>query len=205
MGTAANRRMAVNVSQQARVDRCGACQVHHTSTRIRQISRHYRTSCGRRQMAIKQARRKSRGSDHRANFGGNPLGQQGTWSRSGGWYNTRMSVSSSESCRSCRHTGEAERSRHVIRLMSDCLLRISEAVAADIEDIDTTLTIRSSKTDQEGKGESLFIGEPTLEANDTYCKASAIESRALFRRIRRGGHITPERLTAISVRRIIKK
>ena len=49
----------------------------------------------------------------------------------------------------------------MIRLMSDCLLRISEAVAVDIEDIDTTLTIRSSKTDQEGKGESLFIGEPT--------------------------------------------
>ena len=93
----------------------------------------------------------------------------------------------------------------MIRLMSDCLLRISEAVAVDIEDIDTTLTIRSSKTDQEGKGESLFIGEPTLEAIDTYCKAGEIESGALFRRIRRGGHITPERLTVISARRIIKK
>ena len=93
----------------------------------------------------------------------------------------------------------------MIRLMSDCLLRISEAVAVDIEDVDTTLTIRSSKTDQEGKGESLFIGEPTLEAIDTYCKAGGIESGALFRRIRRGGHITPERLTVISARRIIKK
>ena len=93
----------------------------------------------------------------------------------------------------------------MIRLMSDCLLRISEAVAVDIEDIDTTLTIRSSKTDQEGKGESLFIGAPTLEAIDMYCKAGEIESGALFRRIRRGGHITPERLTAISARRIIKK
>ena len=93
----------------------------------------------------------------------------------------------------------------MIRLMSDCLLRISEAVAVNIEDIDTTLTVHSSKTDQEGKGESLFIGEPTLEAIDTYCKAGGIESGALFRRIRRGGHITPERLTVISARRIIKK
>ena len=93
----------------------------------------------------------------------------------------------------------------MIRLMSDCLLRISEAVAVDIEDIDRTLTIRSSKTDQEGKGEALFIGEPTLEAIDTYCKAGGIESGALFRRIRRGGHITQERLTVISARRIIKK
>ena len=51
-----------------------------------------------------------------------------------------------------------------IPMMSDCLLRISEVVAVNIEDVDTTLTIRSSKTDQEGKGESLFIGEPTLDA-----------------------------------------
>ena len=52
----------------------------------------------------------------------------------------------------------------MIRLMSDCLLRISETVAVNIEDVGHTLTIRSSKTDQEGKGESLFIGEPTHNA-----------------------------------------
>ena len=77
----------------------------------------------------------------------------------------------------------------MIRLMSDCLLRISEVVAVNIEDVDTTLAIRSSKTDQEGKGESLFIGEPTLDAIEKYCKSGEIESGALFRRIRRGGHI----------------
>ena len=74
----------------------------------------------------------------------------------------------------------------MIRLMSDCLLRISEVVAVNIEDVDTTLTIRSSKTDQEGKGESLFIGEPTHNAINKYCDAGEIESGALFRRIRRG-------------------
>ena len=93
----------------------------------------------------------------------------------------------------------------MIRLMSDCLLRISEVVAVNIEDVDTTLTIRSSKTDQEGKGESLFIGEPTLDAIEKYCKSGEIESGALFRRIRRGQHITSERLSVVSARRIIKK
>ena len=93
----------------------------------------------------------------------------------------------------------------MIRLMSDCLLRISETVAVNIEDIGSTLTIHSSKTDQEGKGESLFIGEPTHKAINKYCDAGEIESGALFRRIRRGQHITSERLSVVSARRIIKK
>ena len=65
--------------------------------------------------------------------------------------------------------------------------------------------IRSSKTDQEGKDDSLFIGELALKAIHQYCEAGEITSGALFRRIRRGGHITPERLTVISTLRIIKK
>lgn len=93
----------------------------------------------------------------------------------------------------------------MIRLMSDCLLRISEVVAVNLEDIETTLTIRSSKTDQEGKGEALFIGEPTLKAITCYCEAGEIQSGALFRRIRRGQNITSERLSVVSARRIIKK
>ena len=93
----------------------------------------------------------------------------------------------------------------MIRLMSDCLLRISEVVAVNIEDVDTTLTVHSSRTAQEGKGDSLFIGEPTVKAIHRYCEAGEITSGALFRRIRRGGHITLERRTVISARRIIKK
>ena len=50
----------------------------------------------------------------------------------------------------------------MIRLMSDCLLRIPEAVAVDIEDIDNTLTIRSSKTDQVGTAVSLAQSGATL-------------------------------------------
>ena len=43
------------------------------------------------------------------------------------------------------------RDASMIRLMSDCLLRISEVVAVNVGDFKgSTLTLRSSKTDQEG-------------------------------------------------------
>ena len=40
----------------------------------------------------------------------------------------------------------------LIRLMSDCLLRISEAVAVDVEDIGGGLTVHQSKTETRGGG-----------------------------------------------------
>ena len=93
----------------------------------------------------------------------------------------------------------------LIRLMSDCLLRISEAVAINVSDIQkTTLRIKSSKTDQEGRGEVLYVGSPTLKLINRYCTKAEIEKGALFRRVRRGDHIQPTRLTVDSARQIIK-
>ena len=93
----------------------------------------------------------------------------------------------------------------LIRLMSDCLLRISEAVAVNVEDMkDKTLLVRSSKTDQEGRGEALYVGDSTLKLIDRYCTSADIQSGSLFRRIRRGDHVTGGRLTDVSARRIIK-
>ena len=93
----------------------------------------------------------------------------------------------------------------LIRLMSDCLLRISEAVAVDVSDLQkSTLTVRFSKTDQEGRGEKLFVGDTTLKLIRRYRRKAGIEDGALFRRIRRGDHVTGERLTDVSARRIIK-
>ena len=84
----------------------------------------------------------------------------------------------------------------LIRLMSDCLLRISEAVAVNVGDLQkSTFRIRSSKTDQEGRGEVLYVGGPTLKLINRYCTKADITTRALFRRIRRGDHVTGERLT----------
>ena len=93
----------------------------------------------------------------------------------------------------------------LIRLMSDCLLRISEAVAVNIGDFQKlTLRIRSSKTDQEGRGEVLFVGGPTLKLINRYCTRAEIQSGALFRHIRRGDHVQSGRLTTVSARRIIQ-
>ena len=94
----------------------------------------------------------------------------------------------------------------MIRLMSDCLLRISEVVAVDVDDIKgKTLAVGSSKTDPEGRGENLYICAQTRRVLKRYRKMGDISEGALFRRIRRGDHIHKERLTAHSARRIIKK
>ena len=93
----------------------------------------------------------------------------------------------------------------LIRLMSDCLLRISEVVAVDVGDLyKSTLRIKSSKTDQEGRGEVLFVGGPTLKLIDRYRTRAEIQSGALFRHIRRGDHVQSGRLTTVSARRIIQ-
>lgn len=94
----------------------------------------------------------------------------------------------------------------MIRLMSDCLLRVSEVVALNCGDIeDTTVVIAVSKTDQTGIGESLYVCEKTRKILQRYRDAAGITRGAVFRRIRRGDKIQPQRLTAQSARLIIKK
>ena len=93
----------------------------------------------------------------------------------------------------------------MIRLMSDCLLRVSEAVAVNCGDFKkNTLLIAFSKTDQEGRGEALYVGDSTLKLIRRYRSKAGIKQGALFRRIRRGDNVTSERLTPTSARRIIK-
>jgi len=94
----------------------------------------------------------------------------------------------------------------LINLMSDCLLRISEAVAVNVGDIKgSTLRIKSSKTDQEGVGESLYICEPTQRVIKRYLQESEIERGALFRRVRFGQHLGTGRLTTRGARDAIKR
>ena len=68
-----------------------------------------------------------------------------------------------------------------------------------------TLTIQSSKTDQEGTGESLYVCEATRGVLERYGERAGIARGTLFRHIRRGDHIQPTRLTPHSARRIIQK
>ena len=94
----------------------------------------------------------------------------------------------------------------MIRLMSDCLLRISEVVAVNVNDLqDNTLTLRAFKTDQEGTGETLYVCENTRQLLKQYCEQAEITRGAVFRHIRSGGHIQSQRLTTVSARRIIQK
>ena len=93
----------------------------------------------------------------------------------------------------------------MIRLMSDCLLRISEVVAVNVEDFDKkTLIVRQSKTDQEGAETALYVTADTRLVIKRYLKKAEIAEGAVFRRIRRGGHVGTERLTDFSARRIIQ-
>ena len=78
----------------------------------------------------------------------------------------------------------------MIRLMSDCLLRISEVVVVNVADFkEKTLTLRSSKTDQEGAGESLYVCDATRRVLARYRERAGITRGALFKHIRRGDHI----------------
>ena len=94
----------------------------------------------------------------------------------------------------------------MIRLMSDCLLRISEVVAVNVGDFKgSTLTLRSSKTDQEGIGETLYVCDNTRALLKQDRERAGITRGAVFRHIRRGGHVQSDRLTTVSARRIIQK
>ena len=94
----------------------------------------------------------------------------------------------------------------MIRLMSDCLLRISEVVAVNVADFEKkTLIVRQSKTDSEGTGTALYVTADTRRVVKRYLKKAEIADGAMFRRIRRGGHVGAERLTDFSARRIIQQ
>ena len=96
----------------------------------------------------------------------------------------------------------------LIRLMSDCLLRISEAVAVDVADVDSGLTIQPPEIDMETADlpdGTLYIGAPTREVIERYCEAAGLTEGALFRRMRRGDNITGSRLTVDGARHAIKR
>ena len=94
----------------------------------------------------------------------------------------------------------------MIRLMSDCLLRVSEVVAVNAGDLkERTLIVRASKTDQDGVSESLYVCDATRNVLNQYRQRANITRGALFRRIRRGDNIKPTRLNPHSARCIIKK
>ena len=99
----------------------------------------------------------------------------------------------------------------LIRVGSDALLRVSELAALNVGDLikdrrgDGAVTVRRSKTDQEGRGHERYLGPPTIAAVQRYrLMAGVPDDGALFRGINKGGAIG-ERLSARSIRRIITR
>ena len=96
----------------------------------------------------------------------------------------------------------------LIRLMSDCLLRISEAVAVNVADVDSALTVHQPESEsgsEDFPNATLYIGAPTREVIERYCEAGGLTDGALFRRMRRGDNITHSRLSVDGARHAIKR
>jgi site-specific recombinase XerD len=91
--------------------------------------------------------------------------------------------------------------------------RRSELVALDVADIAETetgllVTIRHSKTDQEGEGETIAIprGDRAcpVKALRAWLEGAGIETGSIFRPINKSGVVAPDRLSDRSVANIVK-
>ena len=106
----------------------------------------------------------------------------------------------------------ATRDIAVVSLLREGLLRPSECVALRVEDFSREkdgsgrIRISRSKTDQEGQGCFLFLGEQVADRMARWLDAvSADADTPLFRRIRCGGHVQSTGLTGRSVSDIVRK
>ena len=92
----------------------------------------------------------------------------------------------------------------MVSLMSDCLLRISEAVAVNVEDVKPEgLLLYSGDGAQES--DTLYICDSTRNLIERYRKRAGIQSSALFRRIRYHKHVTANRLGVKGAREAIQR
>jgi site-specific recombinase XerD len=107
----------------------------------------------------------------------------------------------------------ATRDRALLLIGFAGAFRRSELVALNADDIEETVeglrvTIRRSKTDQEGHGHVIAIPRGVIACPVTALKAwleaAAITQGAVFRPIAKGGRIRPTRLTDRSVADIVK-
>ena len=100
----------------------------------------------------------------------------------------------------------------VLSVMSDGLLRISEARALTVDDVDFEddgtgrLLIRHSKTDQEGEGAIMFLGPPTVKRLRNWLATAEIHDGLLFRRVYPGDAMVGDsKMNVDSLREIIKQ
>ena len=98
----------------------------------------------------------------------------------------------------------------LVALASDCLLRVSEAVAVMVADISSEadgsgrLTVHHSKTDQEGAGAVLFVGPPAMGRVMAWRETAGVHDGALFRGVR-GDKVLADGITDRAARCIIQR
>ena len=93
----------------------------------------------------------------------------------------------------------------MISLMSDCLLRISEVVAVDVEDVkEEGLQVHGKKAGSE-QGDVLYICDSTRRLIERYRRRTDVHSGTLFRRIRFQNHVTEDRLGVKGAREAIRR
>ena len=96
----------------------------------------------------------------------------------------------------------------LLAVLSDGLLRVSEAAALEVADLEAedanTLTIRRSKTDHEAEGAVQYIGEPTVARVRAWLDAAGIAAGPLFQRLDRAGR-PRGRLSTVSIRAIVQR
>ena len=91
----------------------------------------------------------------------------------------------------------------LLAVMSDGLLRVSEAAALEAEGANT-LTIRRSKTDQEGEGAVQYIGGPTVARVRAWLEAAGIAGGTMFQCLDKAGK-PRGRLSTVSIRAIVQR
>ena len=103
---------------------------------------------------------------------------------------------------------KAFRDAAIVAVMSDAMLRVSEAAALHVADLEAeggnTLTVRRSKTDQEGEGVAQYIGGPTVVRVRAWMDAAGIADGPLFQRLDKAGK-PRGRLSTQSIRAIIQR
>lgn len=87
----------------------------------------------------------------------------------------------------------------LIAVMSECMLRVLEAAALTVFDIEAdgreTVTFRQSKTDQEGRGTVLGVRRGTVRRLRRWLAEAGIEGGPVFRKIGQPGTAADARQT----------
>ena len=111
-------------------------------------------------------------------------------------------------------TLQGKRNRALLLLGFAAALRRSELVDLDVNDLERMpegilVHIRRSKTDQEGEGHQVAVPRGSklkpVEALEDWLRSAAIEAGPVFRSIRKGGSVNPDRLCEGSVAEIVKR